>query len=273
MANYKEELINTSKGSVHSTFVDNQQDKTLVLLHGNSSSSNFWKPLMESSLRNSFNLLAFDLPGHGNSPVPNHPQESYSLPAYAEVLVEIVSAFSLKSYALFGHSLGGHVVLEALDQLPACEAAFIMGSPPFTLPPRLELAFHMSPQFVNFMQSGADRALMEATFKSMLSQEKEPLTKLLIEDYFKTDPQARALLTQNIYQGKFINELEVMKSSPVPVYILIAEGDQMVNPAYFDQLLSGMETILIPGTGHYAPLEAPDAFARIILDKSSRQVI
>lgn len=271
MTNYKEELVKTSKGSVHSTFVDNQQDKTLVLLHGNSSSTNFWKPLMESRLRNGFNLLAFDLPGHGKSPVPENPQESYSLPTYAELLVEIVNAFSLKKYVLFGHSLGGHVVLEALERLAGCEAAFIMGTPPFTLPPRLELAFHMSPQFVSFMQSGTDRAVMEDTFKSMLPAEKKSEAKLLFEDYFKTDPQARTLLTQNILQGRFVDELEVVKNSQVPVYILIAEQDQMVNPAYFPRFFPVTETILLPGTGHYAPLEAPDAITKIIMDKSSRR--
>ena len=263
----QEELLKTQYGLVFCSFVDNQEERTLVFLHGNSSSANFWKPLMESELREAFNFLTFDLPGHGNSPVPENPQETYSLTAYADLLLEIISKFDLKNYFLLGHSLGGHIILESLDGLSDCKGAIVMGTPPLTLPPQLEMAFLMSPQFISFMQSGTDRGIMESTFKSMVPEDNEALADLLFEDYFKTDPQAREFLTQNIYQGKFVDELKVLQQTEIPVYIVIAEQDQMVNPAYFTHFLSDQELIRVPAAGHYAPLEKPEAFVRLILER------
>lgn len=81
MANNPGELVNTSYGAVYRSLINNQQDKTLVLLHGNSSSTRFWEPLLTGSLRHHFNFLAFDLPGHGHSPIPEDPVATYSFPA------------------------------------------------------------------------------------------------------------------------------------------------------------------------------------------------
>ncbi len=267
MEKHKGELIQTTQGPLNYLFIDNQQETTLVLLHGNSSSVAFWKPLMEGGLRQHFNFLAFDLPGHGHSPIPEHPDETYSLAAYAQILQEIVSKLKLKEYVLFGHSLGGHIILQALNSLNGCKAAFVIGTPPLTIPLRLELAFQMSPQFINFMQAGTDPVIMEATFKSMFPEEKESLASILLEDYFRTDPQARVLLAQNIQQGKFIDEFKVLQSSRIPVYLLSAEADQMVNPAYFRQLPAATAVISVPAAGHYAPLEHAAAFEQLILEK------
>ena len=255
MAKNTGELLKTHRGFVYCSLVDNQQERTLIFLHGNSSSSSFWQPLVESEVLNAFNLLAFDLPGHGNSPVPENPKDTYSLPAYADLLVEIVHHFKLNNYFLFGHSLGGHIILESLDRLKDCRGAMIMGTPPLTIPPQLEKAFQMSPQFISFMQSGADREVMRSTFNSMVAEDKRNLADLLFEDYFRTDPQARALLTENIYQGKFIDELKVLQNTEVPVYIVVAEQDEMVNSAYFTHFLPDQELLKVPAAGHYAPLE------------------
>ena len=267
MAKNTGELLKTRHGFVHCSLVDNQLERTIIFLHGNSSSGGFWEPLMNSEIRNSFNLLTFDLPGHGNSPVPENPKETYSFPAYADIIVEIVNHFKLSSYFLFGHSLGGHIILEALDQLKNCKGAMIMGTPLLTIPPQLELAFRMSPQFMSFMQSGADREVMKSTFESMVAEDKRHLADLLFQDYFRTDPQARALLTENIYEGKFVDELQRLKNTEIPVYVIVAEKDEMVNPDYFTHFLPDQELVRFPAAGHYAPLEKHEHFSRLILEK------
>ncbi len=267
MANQAGEQVKTRYGFVYCLFTDHQQDKTLILLHGNSSSGNFWKPLVESHLRKAFNFLVFDLPGHGQSPVPEDPSGTYSFPAYSDLLVEIISHYDVKNYVLFGHSLGGHVILESLERLGGCKGVVLMGTPPLTIPPQLEMAFNMSPQFISFMQSGSDRDVIEQTFKSMLPEEKEDLAGLLFEDYFKTDPRARDFLNRNIHQGKFIDELKVLKQTKVPVCLVVSENDQMVNSSYFKNFLPDQELNCISGAGHYAPLEKPEIFAELILKK------
>lgn len=260
------EQVKTSQGLVYCSFENHLKDKTLVLVHGNSSSSGFWGPLAEG-LKQHFNILAFDLPGHGRSPVPEKPKETYSFPAYADLLAEIINNFDLKDYYLVGHSLGGHIILETLDRLSGCKGVIIMGTPPFTFPPQPEKAFQMSPQFLSFLQSGSDRAVMESVFKNMLPESKGRFAELLFEDYFKTDPQAREFLIHNLSLGKLTDELKVLQQTKIPLFVVVAEHDQMVNPGYFTEFLPEKELIRISGSGHYAPLEKHEAFGKLILEK------
>jgi pimeloyl-ACP methyl ester carboxylesterase len=272
MNNTTQKFIATPLGMVFSEFTDNQQEKNLVLLHGNSSSHRFWSPLLQGKLKTYYNFLTFDLPGHGQSPAAEDAALTYSLPSYVEILKDVLKSYNLKHYYIFGHSLGGHVVLEALEHLDNCMGAMIMGTPPFCMPPRIDLAFRMSPQFINFMQSGSDRAIMEATFISMLPPDKASLASLLIEDYFDTDPQSRLMLAQNIMAGMVQDEIACLRSAQIPVFLLISEDDQMVNPAYFTELLSDQKIFWLENTGHYAPLEQPDIVADILVEKFEGQL-
>lgn len=182
-------------------------------------------------------------------------------------MTEIIDYFELRDFCLFGHSLGGHVILESPDKLEKSKGAIIMGTPPLTIPPQLEKAFLMSPEFLSFLQSGSDKTVMEKTFRSMMPEEQGDFAEVLLEDYFRTDPHARTLLTQNISEGKLVDEIKVLQQTHVPVYVVTAENDRMVNNEYFAQFISGKEVVKISDSGHYAPLEKPEAFTDLIIEK------
>ena len=147
-----EKVIKTDYGSVFTRYHHCNAELTVILNHGNSTSARFWEPIITALRFQPVNVLPWDLPGHGLSPQAPSPLEGYSLPAYAAILAKLIDHYQLTRFYLVGHSLGGHVILEAPELLRKSEGAMIVGTPPLGMPPQLQEAFLMSPQFQNFMQ-------------------------------------------------------------------------------------------------------------------------
>lgn len=81
----------------------------LLLLHGLPSSSRMYQPLLESSLAESFHLVAPDYPGFGNSAWPDHRTFSYTFDHLAAVMLEFTEQMHLGRYVLFMQDYGGPV--------------------------------------------------------------------------------------------------------------------------------------------------------------------
>ncbi|WP_189938157.1 alpha/beta fold hydrolase [Streptomyces sulfonofaciens] len=89
----------------------------LVLLHGLCYDRRQWEPVLEEleTLAPDRAAIAFDLPGHGNSPR----QESYRVADVAAVVHEAVTEAGLAAPVLVGHSLGGVVATAYAGTYPA----------------------------------------------------------------------------------------------------------------------------------------------------------
>ena len=62
--------------------------------------------------------VVVDLLGAGYSDKPDHSDFTYTVNDHAEYLAELVSTLGLKSFILFGHSLGGAVALSLATKCP-----------------------------------------------------------------------------------------------------------------------------------------------------------
>jgi pimeloyl-ACP methyl ester carboxylesterase len=84
----------------------------IVFLHGMGTSSSTWERCMDL-LEDRFTVVAPDLLGHGNSPVPDEPAEytrDRALDDLDDVLTDIGADIDTPA-VLVGHSLGGYLVL------------------------------------------------------------------------------------------------------------------------------------------------------------------
>src|SRR5206468_510625 len=85
---------------------------------------------MEGPLGQRYRMLAPDLPGHGDSSDAVDPVRSYSMPGYADAMVEVLSLMGIDKAIVFGWSLGGHNGLEMISRFPGLLALMITGTPP-----------------------------------------------------------------------------------------------------------------------------------------------
>jgi len=101
---------------------------TILFVHGNSCSSDFWDPqLNDRDLQKDFSMIAIDLPGHGSS----SRSPDYSLKFLSDTLVLIIQKLSLDSYILSGLSYGTALIAETAPKLKNCKG-FFLASPNIT---------------------------------------------------------------------------------------------------------------------------------------------
>lgn len=111
-----------------------------LLVHGWSSSWYAMSPLL-GLLSRRYRCLAVDLPGYGKSPPFPH---RTTIPAYADLLAELVAQVSTGPVVYVGHSMGGMIGLTMALRHPALVERFVLLGP--TISGRLSA-------FINFFVS------------------------------------------------------------------------------------------------------------------------
>ncbi len=237
-----------------------------LLVHGNSCSSRSYQRQLEGAFGEKFRLVAMDLPGHGQSSPASNPA-TYSMPGYAEVVVEAAKQLGLAEAVFVGWSLGGHVVLEASSQLPKAAGWRIFGAPPLAFPPAMAEAFLPNPA----MGAAFKPDLTEeeaAGFASAMFKPGTPVPDFFLDDIRSTDGQARARLAASIQPGGYKDEIEIVANLSTPLAILHGEHEQLVNRAYISALK--MPTLwcgavqIVGDAGHATHWEQPDQFNSLL---------
>jgi pimeloyl-ACP methyl ester carboxylesterase len=126
---------------------DNDPTKPLILLlHGNSFCSEIWKHVFASDLANTHRIVAFDLPGHGESSDATDPERTYNMPGYADVALQVLRQIDASgSLIVVGWSLGGHIALEMLLRCDRIKGIVITGTPPVDTLEEIDKAFTFGP--------------------------------------------------------------------------------------------------------------------------------
>jgi pimeloyl-ACP methyl ester carboxylesterase len=95
----------------------------VYLLHGWGGRSTQWSSFVEPLTRAGLTAVAFDAPGHGQSPAPRT-----SIPHFAAALAAVVESVG-PARAIVGHSLGGVAASFALRRGLGAERVAFLGSP------------------------------------------------------------------------------------------------------------------------------------------------
>ncbi len=97
-------FIDDMRFTTHGTayFCSGSNPETIVFVHGVGMLSAVWQPQLKY-FSSSYQTLAYDLLGHGKSPMP--PEEA-SLDDYVEQLNDLVEFLEVPSFYLVGHSIG-----------------------------------------------------------------------------------------------------------------------------------------------------------------------
>lgn len=248
--------------------------KPILMIHGNSQSGKVFKRQIESSLGEEYHIVAIDLLGHGESTHADDPMSSYNPAAYANVIVEVAKNLELSDGVFVGWSLGGHMLLEASDQLMDAKGFVIFGAPPLGIPPAMTEISLPSPS--------AEAVLtMQCAFKLKLSDsEIENWAKCMLKpnstediDFFcsnirKSDGHARESMGASLAQGNYKDEVKIVANLNIPLAIIQGEQEQLVNGDYISKLnipsLWKGELQIIKDAGHSPHWEEPNIFNALL---------
>ncbi|HEY0465867.1 MAG TPA: alpha/beta hydrolase [Polyangiaceae bacterium] len=224
---------------------------TVVLAHCWGCTSALWDGVA-ARLVGRYRFVLVDLPGHGQS---TGTRRAWTVRAYAQDLAAVVDSIGGAPVILVGHSMSGRIVTEAarsslrgrvrgvvlVDSVP--DVAHIAGDAE-----RLSLVARLRADFggtVHELVSGLEPASAEQPIATVTA---------LIE---RMDPRvAREVLDQNL-SYPFLERLSGLEVPLWSVNASITATDQVAN----QRLVANWQAVVMPATGHWLMLDAPEQFA------------
>lgn len=239
---------------------------TILMVHGNSLSKETFLPQLESDLFDGFRLIALDLPGHGETKVNS--SSAFSLKNMAEFICEFAGSITDEEIVLVGHSLGGHLSIQAASGISKVRGLFLMGTPPLTsempMPP-----FNDHPAMGLLFKDELDDSELEVIANSMNYDSSETV-KLIKEALSKTDATLRSSLGESVASGEYKDELDELKRIGISPALVLGEKDELIHADYVRRIAKSIgwqnKIHIIPSAGHTVQLEAPVGVNRLILE-------
>jgi pimeloyl-ACP methyl ester carboxylesterase len=238
--------------------------KPLVLLHAGVADRTMWCEHLEPLAEAGYRVLAIDLPGFGDVPVPPGAQAPW------EDVLRTLNELEVDRAAVVGNSFRAAVALRAAVVAPAAVCALVLVSvPPLDTDPSPELEAAWGTEEAALQRGdidGAVAAVVEAwTQPGAPTELRERVASM----------QRRALEIQ-VAAGD-VDEAadpleqhpEALANLPIPVLLAVGEQDMPDFKRAAQELLKVLpqaRSAVIEGAGHLAPLEAPDSFRRLVLE-------
>jgi|GEM_PF-3772277 len=235
--------------------VQDGRGPTALLVHGNSLGAAFWEPVFRAMPDRS--LVAIDLPGHGGS---DRTPGQYGMRALGRFISSF--AHTLTDYFMVGHSLGGHLALQA--KAPG-RGLLICGTPPLGTPPAIGEAFSPHPAVGHAFSEHLKPQQLRELLEAMLL----PLPLSLLDLAGRAHGRARAEIGASLVDVDFEDEIAILKETAVPVCLVQANSDALVQGRYLEALAGELPTLWrgavqrVPGP-HLAPWSHPRDFAALI---------
>ena len=248
----------------------------LVLIHGITSSSASWEPVLPE-LAEHFTVLAPDLLGHGQS---DKPAGDYSLGSHACLVRDLMLALGHEHATIVGHSLGGGVAMQVGYQFPELVGRLVLvasGGLGREVSPLLRSATLPGAEYVlPVIASGWMRDRIASVGGLLGAVGLRPGRDLTeVWDGFTSLGDAdtrRAFLatTRAVIDpgGQTVNAHDYLPdATPIPTLVVWGTKDRMIpawHAASATASMANCRVELFQGAGHFPHLDDPDRFAALV---------
>lgn len=241
------------------SYYDEGKGEPLVLLHGFCGSKDYWARVIPL-LAEDFRVIAADLPGHGESGLP---EGEPSIEKMAEAIKGAIDELELDKVSLFGHSLGGYVTLAFADahedKLKSISLIHSTASPDSEegKKGRDVAAGKIDKEGVESFIDGLVPKLFAPGEKH---QDEIQLAK---EIGYRTSAEGAKASLKAMKQRE--DRSHVLKRTELPVLIVAGEQDEIVPPEKsFTVKGSNINQVTIADAAHMSMYEAPEELAEVI---------
>ncbi len=241
------------------------QGHPLIILHGLFGSQENWRTLSKAFGQH-FQVLALDQRNHGRSP---H-SEVFTYEAMTEDLYEFMQEHALPSAYMLGHSMGGKVAMrfavtypDMVDKLIVVDIAPEVYSPGhddvFAALYSLDLPTLRSRQEADaaLARHLPDLALRQFLLKNLEREESGTFRWRINLDGIRDN------------YHEMLKGFEMIGTFAKPTLFIKGAGSSYIKDNGFftiREIFPRAQLVAIPGTGHWVHAEAPQEFARIVIE-------
>lgn len=237
------------------------QGEALVFIHGLGSSSQDWSFQTEFFSKD-FQVLAYDVRGHGQSDKPKGP---YSVPIFAEDLANLLKKLGIKKAHLVGLSMGGWIAFQFGVDYPEMVRSLTIVNSWADMRPKnwadRRTLFQRNILFRLFSMRKIGKILAPKLF---IKPEQEDLRQLFIENWAKNHKPS---YMASMKAGTGWSVADRLDEITCPVLVVAADEDYTpveAKQVYVDALPNA-RLAMIEDSRHATPVEKPEEFNRLLL--------
>ncbi|WP_256305664.1 alpha/beta fold hydrolase [Halobellus litoreus] len=234
---------------------------TILAVHGSGGTYRVWSA--QSKLGTAYPLVALDLSGHGESEDVAAEPGYETLSAYVDDVVAVAEA--VDADALFGHSLGGAVVLTALGERELEVDGMVLAGTGPRLPVLDDLLRWVSEDF--------ERVVEFFHEPDHLFHDADADTREVSKAALRTTGQT--ILERDFRTAHAFDSRGELGAVDVPTLAIVGEYDRLTPPYFHEELCSELpdcELTVLDDAAHLAMLERADAFNDSVSDFLERRV-
>jgi pimeloyl-ACP methyl ester carboxylesterase len=152
--------------------------------------------------------------------------------------------------------------------LPKAHGFLVFGAPPLISADSMGEAFLPNPAMKFAFRQSLDRGEASAYLAAFFRPGFADVSPFFLDDILRTDGRARSGLAAHAANGRYRDEVAVVRDLKVPLAVLHGADEQIVNGRYFTSL--AMPTLWrgavqkIAGAGHTPQWETPEAFDALL---------
>jgi pimeloyl-ACP methyl ester carboxylesterase len=247
----------------------------LVLMHTVRTQLDYFHRVVPQ-LWDSFTVYALDLPGMGWSDIV--PGARYEEPELRAAVVEFVTRLDLHDVTLAGESLGGALSLHASVDLKD-RVRRVVAFNSYDYPSGLErgnlfarfiISYIRTPGLGPVFAAMENRPIMKGIMRGGVVDKRTLPDDFIVELRKSGRRKGYSRVARAIYRSLrgFQRARDRYRDVSVPVTLVYSEHD-WARPAEREHvagLLTQVERITLPDTGHFSALERPNEMARILLE-------
>jgi len=220
---------------------------TVLLSHGYSASHHMWQGQV-AALKDAYQVVAWDVRGHGRSDSPADPA-AYSEALTLADMAAILDHLEVESAAIGGLSLGGYLSLAFNVHYPERTSALLL----FDTGPGYRDA--TAREGWNEMARGRARYFRRKGLESIAAESSA-------HGNLHTSAEGLALAAEGILQQEDARVMESLAGISVPTLIMVGEQDKPFIGAtdYMAAKIPDAEKVVIADAGHVANIDQPEAF-------------
>jgi pimeloyl-ACP methyl ester carboxylesterase len=251
--------IATSPDGVHIQYrIQGSGDPAVVLVHGWSCDSGYWKEQLDA-LAAKYTVLTVDLAGHGGS---GRNRTDWSIANYGEDVAAAARELATPRLVLVGHSMGGPVVLEAAARLDDRVIGIIgvdtfkrLDQPP---PPPATVERRIAEFREDFV--GTTRTFV--TSRLFPADANQEFVRKVAEDMSLAPPE---IAIPSIAAVNALNFEGLLSRLAVPIVAINSDLPPGTDEERIRKTVPAFRAVVIDNTSHFLMMDAADRFNPILL--------